>query len=130
MIGNGTKKQISLWIILAALLLGSSARAQELNLRAVYNALGGVMAPIWVANDAALFKKQGVNVDRKYLAATSAVQAMVGGGEEVGFVGNQSIDAKAVLDVAKTPKAKTLKLQDFYDNSVVQKIRQRVLSNK
>ena len=94
MIGNSTKKQISLWIILAALLLGSSARGQELHLRAVYNALGGVMAPIWVADDAGLFKKQGVNVDLKYLAATSAVQAMVGGGEEVGFVGNQGIDAK------------------------------------
>lgn len=71
-----------------------SLGAQEHSLRAVYNALGGVMAPIWVADDAGLFKKHGVNVDLKYLAATSAVQAMVGGGEEVGFVGNQGIDAK------------------------------------
>ncbi len=69
-------------------------RAQEQTLRAVYNALGGVMAPIWLAQDAGLFTKHGVNVDLKYLAATSAVQAMVGGGEEVGLVGNQGIDAK------------------------------------
>ena len=68
--------------------------AQEHSLRAVYNAISGVMAPIWVAADAGLFTKHGVNVDVKYLAATSAVQAMVGGGEEVGFVGNQGIDAK------------------------------------
>ena len=68
--------------------------AQEHSLRAVYNALSGVMAPLWVAVDAGLFTKHGVNVDLKYLAATSAVQAMVGGGEEVGFVGNQGIDAK------------------------------------
>ena len=70
------------------------ASAQEQTLRAVYNALGGVMAPIWVAQDAGLFTKHGVGVDLKYLAATSAVQAMVGGGEQVGLVGNQGIDAK------------------------------------
>jgi ABC-type nitrate/sulfonate/bicarbonate transport system substrate-binding protein len=63
-------------------------------LRAVYNALSGVMAPIWVAQDAALFTKHGVTVDLKYLAATTAVQGMVGGGEEVGLVGGQGIDAK------------------------------------
>ena len=68
--------------------------AQEHSLRAVYNAISGVMAPIWVAADAGLFTKHGVSVDVKYLAATSAVQAMLGGGEEVDFVGNQGIDAK------------------------------------
>jgi NitT/TauT family transport system substrate-binding protein len=52
------------------------------------------MAPIWVAQDAGLFAKHGVNVDLKYLAATTAVQGMVGGGEEVGLVGNQGIDAR------------------------------------
>ncbi|MBM4260529.1 MAG: hypothetical protein FJ145_03710 [Deltaproteobacteria bacterium] len=78
----------------SAILTTVNLAAQEHSLRAVYNALGGVMAPIWVADDAGLFKKHGVNVDLKYLAATSAVQAMVGGGEEVGFVGNQGIDAK------------------------------------
>jgi NitT/TauT family transport system substrate-binding protein len=65
-----------------------------MSLRAVYNALSGVMAPIWVAQDAGLFVKQGVTVDLKYLAATTAVQGMVGGGEEIGLVGNQGIDAK------------------------------------
>ena len=52
------------------------------------------MAPIWVAQDAGLFTKHGVNVDLKYLAATTAVQGMLGGGEEIGLVGNQGIDAK------------------------------------
>jgi ABC-type nitrate/sulfonate/bicarbonate transport system substrate-binding protein len=80
--------------ISAFTLITQAASAQDLNLRAVYNAISGVMAPIWVASDAGLFTKHGVNVDVKYLAATSAVQAMVGGGEEVGFVGNQGIDAK------------------------------------
>jgi len=68
--------------------------AQEASLRGVYNAVSGVMAPVWVAQEAGLFTKNGVSVDLKYLAATTAVQAMVSGGEEVGLVGNQGIDAK------------------------------------
>src|SRR5258708_23258230 len=71
-----------------------AASAQEMSLRAVYNALSGVMAPFWVAQDAGLFTKHGVNVDLKYLAATTAVQGMLGGSEEIGLVGNQGIDAK------------------------------------
>ena len=68
--------------------------AQEPSLRAVYNAISGVMAPIWVAQEAHLFSKHGVNVDLKYLAATTAVQAMVAGAEDIGLVGNQGVDAK------------------------------------
>jgi ABC-type nitrate/sulfonate/bicarbonate transport system substrate-binding protein len=71
-----------------------SVSAQEMSLRAVYNAISGVMAPIWVAQEANLFSKHGVNVDLKYLAATTAVQAMVAGAEEIGLVGNQGVDAK------------------------------------
>ncbi len=81
-------------LILVVLLSEQAAFAQEMSLRAVYNALSGVMAPIWVAQDAGLFVKHGINVDLKYLAATTAVQGMVGGGEEIGLVGNQGIDAK------------------------------------
>jgi NitT/TauT family transport system substrate-binding protein len=87
-------KQIGLLVLLSLVLIVRAATAQEMSLRAVYNALSGVMAPIWVAQDAGLFTKHGVNVDLKYLAATTAVQGMVGGGEEVGLVGNQGIDAK------------------------------------
>jgi NitT/TauT family transport system substrate-binding protein len=88
------ERRIRLLAVLAVMLISRAASAQDLSLRAVYNALGGVMAPIWVAQDGGYFTKHGVNVDLKYLAATSAVQAMVGGGEEVGLVGNQGIDAK------------------------------------
>jgi ABC-type nitrate/sulfonate/bicarbonate transport system substrate-binding protein len=68
--------------------------AQEPSLRAVYNAISGVMAPIWVAQEAHLFTKHGVNVELKYLAATTAVQAMVADAEDIGLVGNQGVDAK------------------------------------
>lgn len=94
MTGIHGRNRIGLLALLALMLITRAAAAQDLTLRAVYNALSGVMAPLWVAADAGLFTKHGVTVDVKYLAATSAVQAMVGGGEEVGFVGNQGIDAK------------------------------------
>ena len=81
-------------VLTAAMLIARAASAQEMSLRAVYNAVSGVMAPIWVGQEGGLFTKHGVNVDLKYLAATTAVQGMVGGGEEVGLVGNQGIDAK------------------------------------
>jgi len=94
MIRNQGRNRIAVLTLLVVMLIARAATAQDLTLRAVYNALSGVMAPLWVAADAGLFTKHGVNVDVKYLAATSAVQAMVGGGEEVGFVGNQGIDAR------------------------------------
>lgn len=88
------RRFILIAVVAGAVGFSNRASAQEHTLRAVYNAISGVMAPIWVAADAGLFTKHGINVDVKYLAATSAVQAMLGGGEEVGFVGNQGIDAK------------------------------------
>ncbi|HVO94610.1 MAG TPA: ABC transporter substrate-binding protein [Terriglobales bacterium] len=94
MIRRRAIQQFGLSLLLSLVLMERAAIAQDLSLRAVYNALSGVMAPIWVAQDAGLFSKHGVNVDLKYLAATTAVQGMVGGGEEVGLVGNQGIDAK------------------------------------
>src|SRR5215831_6687915 len=85
---------LALSILVFLLVIPRAVSAQEMNLRAVYNAFSGVMAPIWIAQDGGLFTKHGVNVDLKYLAATTAVQGMIGGGEEVGLVGNQGIDAK------------------------------------
>jgi ABC-type nitrate/sulfonate/bicarbonate transport system substrate-binding protein len=68
----------------------SAAEAQ--NLRGVYNALGGTMSPAWVAQDLGLFTKHGLQHSLNYLAATTAIQAIVGGTEEIGLVGNQGID--------------------------------------
>jgi ABC-type nitrate/sulfonate/bicarbonate transport system substrate-binding protein len=87
-------RTISMVTLLAVILLPPRLFAQDMNVRAVYNALSGVMAPIWVAQEANLFNKHRLAVDLKYLAATTAVQAMVGGGEEIGLVGNQGIDAR------------------------------------
>jgi ABC-type nitrate/sulfonate/bicarbonate transport system substrate-binding protein len=94
MFGKSLFPGIGFTALLISILYSGLASAQEQTLRAVYNALSGVMAPIWVAQDAGLFNRHGLNVDLKYLAATTAVQGMVGGGEEVGLVGGQGIDAK------------------------------------
>ena len=50
------------------------------------------MAPTWVAQDLGLFTKHGLQHSLNYLAATTAIQAIVGGTEEIGLVGNQGID--------------------------------------
>jgi len=61
-------------------------------LRGVYNALGGTMTPAWIAQDLGLFTKHGLQHSLNYLAATTAIQAIVGGTEDIGLVGNQGID--------------------------------------
>lgn len=66
--------------------------AEPPSLRGVYNALGGTMSPVWVAQDLGLFTKHGLQHSLNYLAATTAIQAIVGGTEEIGLVGNQGID--------------------------------------
>ena len=68
------------------------AAAEAPQLRVVYNALGGSMAPIWVSQELGLFAKHGLQHSLNYLAATTAVQAMAAGSEEIGLVGNQGID--------------------------------------
>jgi NitT/TauT family transport system substrate-binding protein len=96
MMRKAITRSIILLGVLTMTLAARAAAAQEMSLRAVYNALSGVMGPIWVAHEGGYFTKHGVNVELSYLAATSAVQAMVGGGQEIGLVGNQGIDAKLV----------------------------------
>jgi ABC-type nitrate/sulfonate/bicarbonate transport system substrate-binding protein len=66
--------------------------AEAPSLRVVYNALGGSMAPVWVAQELGLFTKHGLQHNLNYLAATTAVQALAAGSEEIGLVGNQGID--------------------------------------
>lgn len=62
------------------------------SLRGLYNALGGTMSPVWIAQDLGLFTKHGLQHSLTYLAATTAIQAIVAGTEEIGLVGNQGID--------------------------------------
>jgi ABC-type nitrate/sulfonate/bicarbonate transport system substrate-binding protein len=72
--------------------LQHAAAAEAPQLRIVYNALGATMSPAWMAQDLGLFSKHGLQHSLNYLAATTAIQAIVGGTEEIGHVGNQGID--------------------------------------
>jgi ABC-type nitrate/sulfonate/bicarbonate transport system substrate-binding protein len=69
-------------------LLGAEAPA----LRGLHNALGGTMTPVFVAQDLGLFAKHGLEHSLHYIAATTGVQALAAGSEEIGLVGNQCID--------------------------------------
>lgn len=81
-------------VVLASLLIlnAQSNAAEAPALRGVYNALGGTMAVVWVAQDLGLFAKHGLQHSLEYLAATTAVQAIAAGSEDIGLVGNQGID--------------------------------------
>jgi ABC-type nitrate/sulfonate/bicarbonate transport system substrate-binding protein len=90
-------RAIVTWLGVALLQFGLSASAQVFaaeaqSLRGVYNALGGTMTPAWVAQDLGLFTKHGLQHSLTYLAATTAIQAIVAGTEDIGLVGNQGID--------------------------------------
>jgi NitT/TauT family transport system substrate-binding protein len=90
----GRKALMAMVLLSLVLFCWRPLPAQELSLRGVYNALSGSMAPIWISHEAGLFAKHDVTVDLKYLAATSAVQGMLSGNDDVGLVGSQGIDAK------------------------------------
>ena len=66
--------------------------AEEPALRGVHNALGGTMTPVFIAQDLGLFAKHGLQHSLQYIAATTAIQALAAGSEEIGLVGNQCID--------------------------------------
>src|SRR5512134_784698 len=84
-------------VVFAALLAGQvcvskSFAADAQSIRIVYNALGGSMAPLWLGQELGLFAKHGLQHSLNYLAATTSVQAIVAGSEDIGMVGNQCID--------------------------------------
>jgi NitT/TauT family transport system substrate-binding protein len=66
--------------------------AEAPTLRGLHNALGGTMTPVFVAQDLGLFAKHGLQHSLQYIAATTAVQALAAGSEEIGLVGNQCVD--------------------------------------
>jgi ABC-type nitrate/sulfonate/bicarbonate transport system substrate-binding protein len=77
-----------------SLVLGGSALfgAEATSLRGLHNALGGTMTPVFVAQDLGLFSKHGLEHSLQYIPATTGVQALAAGSEEIGMVGNQCVD--------------------------------------
>src|SRR5262245_58506505 len=85
-------------LALAALFAAQFAIAARLSageaaaLRGVHNSLGGTMTPVFLAQDLCLFGKHGLQHSLPYIAATTAIQALAAGSEEIGLVGNQCVD--------------------------------------
>ena len=50
-------RAISTIVLLGIMLIARAAAAQEMSLRAVYNVLSGVTAPIWVGQEVSLFTR-------------------------------------------------------------------------
>jgi hypothetical protein len=55
-----------------------SAAETPPSLHGICSALGGTTSPVWIAQDLGLFTKYGLQHSLKYLAATTAIQAIVG----------------------------------------------------
>ena len=91
---NSTVLKAVLAALMTNALFGSTVllAAEALSLRGVHNALGGTMTPAFVAQDLGLFTKHGLQHSLQYIAATTAVQALASGSEEIGLVGNQCVD--------------------------------------
>ncbi|MSP39020.1 MAG: ABC transporter substrate-binding protein [Deltaproteobacteria bacterium] len=86
-------RRLKLAALLAMTLPAIQLNAAEApSLRGVHNALGGTMTPLFVAQDLDLFAKHGLQHSLNYLPATTAVQALAAGSEEIGLVGNQCVD--------------------------------------
>jgi len=79
-------------LLFSQLLAAVALAAEVQTLRGVHNALGGTMTPVYVAQDLGLFAKHGLEHSLHYIAATTAVQALAAGSEEIGLVGNQCVD--------------------------------------
>lgn len=89
---NQRKRVASLLLAWTVLINAPAHGAEAPSARIVYNALGGSMAPLWLGQELGLFAKHGLQHSLNYLAATTSVQALVAGSEDIGMVGNQCID--------------------------------------
>ena len=89
----GRNNLAAVLVLALQFIIGANAGAADApNLRGVYNALGGNMSVVWVAQDLGLFTKHGLQHSLDYLAATTAIQAIAAGSQDIGLVGNQGID--------------------------------------
>jgi NitT/TauT family transport system substrate-binding protein len=77
----------------------SSIAAGPMSLKQVrfaFPALSAVYLPIWVAKEAGIFQKSGLDVAVNYVAGNNKLTAaMIGGSIEIGVGGSASIDANA-----------------------------------
>jgi ABC-type nitrate/sulfonate/bicarbonate transport system substrate-binding protein len=94
-----------------AKLIGAEAPA----LRGVHNALGGTVAPVFVAQELGLFTKHGLEHSLQYIAATTAVQALAAGSEEIGLVGSVGVALEGAIPSTSPPPRRAL----FFNSTAI-----------
>src|SRR5437879_12931851 len=73
-----SQRSIILGIILVLLLLPRGLSAQLTTVRIAFNGFGGV-APLYLGNDAGIFKQQGLNLEMVFIPGGSlSLQALIG----------------------------------------------------
>lgn len=76
----------------------SAASGPLVNLPIVYDNLSIGAAPVWVMQDAGIFRKYGLNVTADFVQGTAATNALVAGQYDVGFAGASSVVAVDAQD--------------------------------
>ena len=93
-------RSIILGIILALLLLPRGLSAQLTTVRIAFNGFGGV-APLYLGNDAGIFKQQGLNLEMVFIPGGSlSLQALIGRSLDLLLTGGPPV-ANAYLQGAK-----------------------------
>jgi NitT/TauT family transport system substrate-binding protein len=95
-----SQRSIILGIILALLLLPRGLSAQLTTVRIAFNGFGAV-APLYLGNDAGIFKKQGLNLEMVFIPGGSlSLQALIGRSLDLLLTGGPPV-ANAYLQGAK-----------------------------
>ena len=88
-------RTVLLLVIVAKLISTGSTEAQVRaaeKLRVVYSAIGSSQSPLWIANEAAIFKKHGLDVELLYAAGGSrAAQVILAGEAPVAMFNGSSV---------------------------------------
>jgi len=79
-------------LLFSQLLAAVALAAEVQTLRGVHNGAGRTMTPFTCAGSLGCWPKHGLEHSLHYIAATTAVQALAAGSEEIGLVGNQCVE--------------------------------------
>src|SRR5438132_13323377 len=95
-----SQRSIILGIILVLLLLPRGLSAQLTTVRIAFNGFGGV-APLYLGNDAGIFKQQGLNLEMVFIPGGSlSLQSVIGRSLDLLLTGGPQV-ANAYLHGAK-----------------------------
>ena len=92
----GASRRMQLFLVILCGLAAwakPAASAELIPLRATYAAIGGAFAPLWIAQDKAIFNKYGLAVDLKYMLSATGTQALLSGSADIVNPATELIEA-------------------------------------